>query len=406
MWHIDIEEEYFAKYEHRANVVTRKVMYLLLIISPMLAILTYFGILHVSSRAIIVTFSLTAIVDAILFLLNKFNAPSFIIKYYSLIAIEIVIGIMSIYPRMGIYMAYIIGPVVSCAYFDKDLTRRISFFGYVMMIIGLVFRANNVVAEGITTDTPLEWFISYGMGYTIEYLILTPICLALTVRARTIIDDVIKRQYKMQRMQEQIIFSFANLIESKDHVTGQHVKRTSAYVRLIAEGLKCNGVYADELEGSAVDYICMAAPVHDIGKINIPETILCKPSGLTEEEFRFMKSHTVRGEEIIHKTMTYLEDDEFLKYAKMMALYHHERWDGSGYPEGLKGREIPLCARIMAVADVFDALVSKRSYKDSMSVDEAFERLEEASGTHFEPIIVNALINQRDEVEKIYLENS
>lgn len=244
------------------------------------------------------------------------------------------------------------------------------------------------------------------MGYTIEYLILTPICLALTVRARTIIDDVIKRQYKMQRMQEQIIFSFANLIESKDHVTGQHVKRTSAYVRLIAEGLKCNGVYADELEGSAVDYICMAAPVHDIGKINIPETILCKPSGLTEEEFRFMKSHTVRGEEIIHKTMTYLEDDEFLKYAKMMALYHHERWDGSGYPEGLKGREIPLCARIMAVADVFDALVSKRSYKDSMSVDEAFERLEEASGTHFEPIIVNALINQRDEVEKIYLENS
>lgn len=405
MWHIDIEEEYFEKNERRANNVTCKLMYMFLVIAPILKIFSYLEVLHVSDTALLVTFGLTAIVDGILFLLNKFKAPSYFIKYYCLVSIEIVIGIMSIYPRMGIYMAYVIGPVVSCAYFDKNLTRRISFFGYVMMIIGLVFRANNMVSEGLTTDTALNWFISYGIGYTIEYLVLTPIFLTLTRRARTIIDDVLRRQHKMQIMQEQIIYSFANLIESKDHVTGQHVKRTSAYVRLIAEGLKYRGFYLDELEGSALDYICMAAPIHDIGKINIPESILCKPSGLTDEEFAMMKSHTVRGESIIHKTMSNLEDEEFLRYAKMMALYHHERWDGSGYPEGLKGRQIPLCARIMAVADVFDALVSKRSYKESMALEEAFQRLEDASGTHFEPIIVDAFLEQKEEVKKIYLED-
>ena len=271
-----------------------------------------------------------------------------------------------------------------------------------MMIVGLVFRANCVVEYGLTTMSSLMWFATYALGFTIEYIILSLICYTISVRARKILEDVFKRKQKIEFMQQQMIYSFANIIESRDDVTGQHVKRTSAYVRLIAEELKYNGFYADELDDTSLEYICLAAPIHDIGKLKIPDSILCKPGGLTEAEYNVIKSHTVRGEEIIEKTMSNLEDEKFLHYAKNVALYHHERWDGTGYPMGISGRNIPLCARIMAVADVFDALVSKRSYKNSFTIDDAFEQLEKSSGTQFEPLIVELFVNQKEVVKQIY----
>lgn len=169
------------------------------------------------------------------------------------------------------------------------------------MIIGLVFRTHKFISSGQTAYTYLQWFTSSALSYTIEYLILALVCFAIASRSRVILEDVLSRKQKIQAMQEQIIFSFANLIESKDNVTGQHVKRTSAYVRLIATELKKAGYYSEELNDSSIEYICMAAPVHDIGKMKIPDSILCKPSSLTDSEFHFMKTHTFRGEEIIQK---------------------------------------------------------------------------------------------------------
>lgn len=395
-------EEYFRDNDKKANRVTSYLIYTVSAIFPVLFLLTRLHMIHTPMKSLLTPFTLTVIFDIILILLRLFKAPGNFIKYYCLIIIELVIGIMSTNARSAVYMTYCIAPLVSCVYFDKLLTRRIAFFGYFMMIVGLVFRANGVVESGLTTMSPLKWFITYAVGFSLEYIVLSLICYTIASRSRNLLLKVFARKQKIDYMQQQMIYSFANIIESRDDVTGQHVKRTSAYVRLIAEELKYNGFYTDELDDTNLEYICLAAPIHDIGKLRIPDSILCKPGGLTDKEYNIIKSHTIRGEEIIKKTMSNLEDDEFLHYARNVALYHHERWDGTGYPTGLSGRNIPLCARIMSVADVFDALVTKRSYKNSFTIDDAFEQLEKGSGTQFEPIIVELFVNQKEVVKQIY----
>ena len=203
-------------------------------------------------------------------------------------------------------------------------------------------------------------------------------------------------------MQNRIVFSFADMIESRDGLTGQHVKRTSQIVVLIMSSLRSLNMYSHELDPIDYDMIAMAAPLHDIGKIKVPDAILSKPGKLTDEEFAIIKTHPVEGEKIISKTMSRIENEKYLKFAKDMALYHHEKWNGTGYPYGLSGEEIPLCARIMAVADVFDALCSARTYKEAYSIDRAFEIFEESKGTHFEPCLVELLYGIRPDLEIIY----
>lgn len=202
-------------------------------------------------------------------------------------------------------------------------------------------------------------------------------------------------------IQQKVIMSFADLIESRDDFTGRHVKRTSAYVRAIVEELKKRGMYSDILTNSYIDDLCKAAPMHDIGKIRISDIILCKPGKLTDEEFEIMKTHTTEGDKILESTLKDIESDEYIKMAREVSLYHHEKWNGTGYPTGIKGEEIPLGARIMALADVFDALISKRVYKDPMPMDKAFGIIEESLGSHFDPELGKVFLEMRSEIERI-----
>ena len=146
----------------------------------------------------------------------------------------------------------------------------------------------------------------------------------------------------------------------------------------------------------------MAAPLHDIGKMKVPDAILSKPGKLTPEEYEIIKTHSEEGAKIIDRTMSQIEDPVYINFAREMALSHHEKWNGEGYPQKLKGEEIPISARIMAVADVFDALCSARSYKKAFTMDEAYDILRENSGTHFEPVLVDVMLNIREELETIY----
>lgn len=203
-------------------------------------------------------------------------------------------------------------------------------------------------------------------------------------------------------MQNQIVFSFADMIESRDGSTGLHVKRTSQVVELLLKQIRAKNVYGEMMGDDDYEMITLAAPLHDIGKIKIPDAILSKPGKLTEEEFSTIKTHPVEGEKIIRKTMAKIEDENYLEIARDMALYHHEKWNGTGYPEGLKEDEIPVCARIMAVADVFDALCSARCYKKAFTIDEAYAIFEESRGTHFEPVLVDILQELRPDLEQIY----
>lgn len=207
---------------------------------------------------------------------------------------------------------------------------------------------------------------------------------------------------EVSRYHGEMIMGFATLVENKDGSTGGHVKRTTAYVKLLAEELQKRGYYKDILTKDYMKNISLAAPMHDIGKIAVPDVILQKPGKLTDEEFATIKKHTVDGGKIVEETFGHLGDEEYTKMAYEVARYHHEKWNGRGYPEGLEKEEIPLCARIMAVADVFDAISEKRCYRDAMPMDKCFSIIKEGIGTDFDPVIADLFIEIRDKVEKIH----
>jgi response regulator RpfG family c-di-GMP phosphodiesterase len=167
------------------------------------------------------------------------------------------------------------------------------------------------------------------------------------------------------------------------------------------EGLKRKGYYADQLTEHFMDNVERSAPLHDIGKISVSDLILNKPGKLTDEEFEIMKTHTTEGKKILDQAIETVHGEGYLEEARNLAAYHHEKWNGKGYPLGLEGEQIPLSARIMAIADVFDALSSKRVYKDAMPFEKAVSIIQEDSGTHFDPKCVEAFMDSLDEVKKV-----
>ena len=206
---------------------------------------------------------------------------------------------------------------------------------------------------------------------------------------------------KIIRIQNNTIVSLSSLVENRDEDTGDHVLRTRDYVELIATKAQQSGKFPELTESVKKLYV-KAAPMHDIGKIVVPDSVLKKPGRLTPEEFELIKLHTTKGGEIVENVLGAAEDAEYVKTTKEIATYHHEKYDGTGYPKGLKGKEIPLSARIMAIADVYDALVSPRCYKKQMSEEEAFKIISESAGKHFDPELAQFFIDAKDEIIAIH----
>ena len=205
-------------------------------------------------------------------------------------------------------------------------------------------------------------------------------------------------EMRISEIQYNTIMGIADLVESRSGETGQHVKRTSHLVNKILMQAKKKGMWADVLTESFIDCVTRAAPMHDLGKIIIPDAILNKPGKLTPEEFEIMKTHAAAGGKIVHDIIGGIEDKKYVDIASDIVNYHHEKWNGKGYPTGKKGEEIPLCARIMAVADVFDALIAERCYKKPMSYEDAFALIEREAGEHFDPDVVELFLELKDEI--------
>ena len=203
------------------------------------------------------------------------------------------------------------------------------------------------------------------------------------------------------KMQDGLIITMADMVENRDSDTGEHIQKTSAYVKIIVEGLQKKGYYASKINAKFISDVIRSAPLHDIGKINIPDAVLNKPGKLTDEEYEIIKTHTVAGKKIMEDAISTVKGENYLKEARNMAAYHHERWDGNGYPDGLHGEVIPLSARIMAVADVFDALTSARVYKPAFSLEKALTIIKEGSGTQFDPKCVEVFMDNLPEVKVI-----
>lgn len=206
---------------------------------------------------------------------------------------------------------------------------------------------------------------------------------------------------KLTLYNENMVESFANLVENRDSNTGGHIKRTRAYVNLILHKMRHDKKYKDIMNKDYLVNVSNAAPLHDIGKIATPDYILQKPGKLTDEEFAIMKKHAACGGEIIQDTFKNLDDTEFEKIAYEVARFHHEKYNGKGYPKGLSGEQIPLHARIMAVADVFDAVSQKRCYRDAMPLDQCFSIIEKGSGTDFDPQIAKIFLDSKEEVVRL-----
>jgi putative two-component system response regulator len=215
-------------------------------------------------------------------------------------------------------------------------------------------------------------------------------------------SEVVKRTRELAAIQDVTILALASLAETRDTDTGNHIRRTQHYVKALAQTLRSHPRFASHLDDKTITLLFKSAPLHDIGKVGIPDRILLKPGRLDEAEFEIMKTHTTLGRDAIaHAEKSLGTDVAFLGMAKQIALSHQEKWDGSGYPEGLSGDDIPICARLMALADVYDALISRRVYKLAMSHEQAAAIIEAGRAAHFDPDIVDAFVHIQQEFRAI-----
>jgi HD-GYP domain-containing protein (c-di-GMP phosphodiesterase class II) len=287
------------------------------------------------------------------------------------------------------------------------------------IMILLMFEAAMQFAFGESLGTFSYWsyhvvtafILAAGIGWWREFLVRKDFSAQTTLQAARdslknqnglLEIEVEKRTRKIQETQDATIVILASLVETRDNETGNHVRRTQQYVRALARQLQSHPSFADYLVEAQIDILFKSAPLHDIGKVGIPDSILLKPGKLSPEEFEIMKTHTTIGYKAIENAENQLGMTvEFLTCAKEIALSHQEKWDGSGYPRKLAGKAIPISARLMAVADVYDALRTLRVYKDAMPHDQAIAIIREGSGSHFDPDVVDAFCEIVDEFRDI-----
>ena len=205
-------------------------------------------------------------------------------------------------------------------------------------------------------------------------------------------------------LQNAVVYALADMVEFRDMLTGHHITRTQLYLRTLTEELVREGIYRDEISGWDIELFLSSAPLHDVGKIAISDLILNKPTKLTPEEFAIMKTHVTAGVDAIERIMSKTAKHRFLHHALLIAGTHHEKWDGSGYPVGLKGMNIPLAGRLMAIADVYDALISVRPYKRAFTHEEACAVIEEGRGSHFDPVLIDIFMKTKGEFERVVRE--
>ena len=228
------------------------------------------------------------------------------------------------------------------------------------------------------------------LGITLSSVILYMYYEGLTMQDMS--AEIEAKNKHIRESQESLIMGIADLIDCRDGSTGDHVKNTADYVKLLTDAAIQEGIYPEVIDEHFEEILVQAAPLHDIGKIAVPDSILQKPGRFTPEEYEIMKRHAPEGGRIVNDLLNGIADEEYSQIAFDVANYHHERWDGTGYPDGLKGEEIPVSARIMSIADVYDALIMERVYKKPYSKEKALEIIESECGQQFDPVLASLFV--------------
>ena len=429
------DQSFFNENIVNINKKINLILFLAELVPVAFIILTKIGIWYVQTGYALIILTYDAIFATLCFFLNKSKKRrvQIVSMYLGLLGVSAFVFLLGMKGIIVITVSYAFASFLSCLYYNRRVTFIITLVNFVLSLLAYWLRSTGVTLVVSGIKSPERWFMENVPGIIIEFVFVFLISDALarrtsgTLRRLMSMNDDINGAYRrlndknmeqfnankelqekneyivkinnelsimnnsLQDNQKKIIEFVAKCLGSHDLFTGQHVIHTCKYVNEICKELYKSGFYTEELDNDTIERFTLAAFLHDIGKIHIPEGVLNKIGKFTPEEFDLMKCHPMEGRKLL-EYLPPVDDGKFNVVAKEMALYHHEKWDGSGYPFGLSETTIPLCARIMAAADVLDALISQRLYKDPMSIDEAMEVFEKAKGSQFEPCIADAVI--------------
>ncbi|MCQ2091476.1 MAG: HD domain-containing protein [Fibrobacter sp.] len=387
--------------EADANKTVAKALSITLGIFSFIYILNLLHIFIIDQKVMTTAYLIGAVILLSPWLLNKiFNPSNPKLKYIYVFLISLFLFNLQTTLTFHATVIYAFPIAIASLYFSKKITLYALIMTMIMSTLGqfagfygnFVPDQNFLVLKRLVLFSVLPRALTLcSLGYLLYFL---------SSRTTALLDKQINNTNKIKELNQDIVLGFANLVENRDENTGGHVKRTSRYVEILSKELFKRKVYPEIIDLEFISNLTNAAPMHDIGKMSIPDYILQKPGKLTDEEFAIMKSHAEQGGKIIKQTFSHIGDDNYRQMVYEVARYHHEKWNGKGYPEGRSKTEIPLAARIMAVADVFDAISQKRCYRDPIPLPECFQIIEKGKGTDFEPILADVFLSMKDKIKQ------
>ncbi|MCH5293044.1 MAG: HD domain-containing protein [Treponema sp.] len=424
------DELFFTENVVNVNRMVRKIIAATIIVPISFLVLTLAGIWIIPYGYSLMVLGVTIFIYLVLAVTTRNPRLQIFSMYFSIISAIIYVDILDYNEVIIITITYCCASFLSCLYYNKRFTRLTSLISFLAIVVLQLLRSfglGTIIQPTIPADEePLMWFISHTAGMAVEFVFVYLISTFLASRNHDTIQKLVRTKAdrdiaydklaernkyiirqngeleavnaELNATQYKIIQFVAQCLGSHDLYTGRHLIHTQKYVDVIAKELRAEGYYEDELADKNIELLSTAAFLHDIGKIHVPEGILNKIGKFSPEEFDMMKCHTTEGKKLL-EFLPPIDGGKFNDIAMKMAYHHHEKWDGTGYPNGLAGTQIPLCARIMAAADVLDALLSQRLYKDPMTIEETMDVFEKSKGGHFEPCIAQAVINCRNVIE-------
>ena len=417
------------------------ILFWTLIVPVSFVALTQVGVWYVTTPYAAMFFIYSLAMAFICMVLNKTGNKNLqsVTMYLGLIGISGFVFLLGMKGVIVLTISWAFAPFISCLYYNRRLTRITTIINFVLTIVAYWLRSSAVTLVLSGVKTASRWFIENVSGVIVEFIFVFLVTDFLSKRTyqtfrrlmsinadkdgaykrlnektleqfntnkelqekneyiEKLNEELNTRNKGLSENQHKIVEFVVSSFGSFDLFGVTHNYHTGKYVQEISKKLRENGYYADELTDEKIETYMLTALLHDAGKIRIPQNIVNKFGKYTKEEYEIMKTHPMEGRKILEE-MPIIDDGSFNIIAKEMALYHHERWDGSGYPYGVSGEAIPLCARILGAADVLDALISPRLYKEPMSIDEAMKFFAEEKGKSFEPCIADAVIALKNEI--------
>lgn len=384
--------------EEDANCTVANVMLMTFALFSIIFILNLLGIFIIDNNIMTAAYCISSVFLVLPTILNKLcGTSSRYLKYIYVLFADIFILLITSTLTYHVVVIYAYPIALAGIYFSQKLTKLSTAGTLIVTACGQL--AGFMIKRPDDNFPTLKRLILFSiLPRFLVLLCFALLLLLLTKRTSKLLKEDADNYEQLLSHNQEMTCGFATLVENRDENTGGHIKRTSIYTELLARELQRTGKYSDIITDEFIEELAMVAPLHDIGKISIPDSILCKPGKLTNEEFDIMKSHSAKGGDILNKIFSVSADENYKQMAYEVARFHHEKWNGRGYPEGLSENDIPLSARIMAVADVFDAVSEKRCYRDAMPIEECFRIISEGSGRDFDPVLAEAFLNIRETI--------